>query len=150
MRFRLFKSLGLFGLTLGLIGAAALDGWSQVHHHPSAESPSLFLFLVIGLVGSGHCIGMCGPFVMGYTQSDNNHWSAHFLYGLGRSTTYALMGLVVSSFGKVLQSMMGFRAIVLLIAGVLMVYLALAQLKLFKTPSQAWFQPQTKTCRGSQ
>ncbi len=130
---RLFRSLGLFGMTILLTVTAALNGVGQTNHslHP-IDSPSLLLFLVIGFVGSGHCIGMCGPFVMGYSQTDNNHWSSHVLYGLGRSTTYALMGLVVSSFGQVLQSMVGFRALLLVLAGLLMVYLALAELKLLR------------------
>ena len=131
---RLLRSLGLVGVTILLILASSLDSVGQSHHHFSwvAETPALLLFFVIGFVGSGHCIGMCGPFVMGYTQSENNHWSAHFLYGVGRSTTYGILGLLVSVFGQVLQAVIGFRALLLIVAGILMVYLALAELKLFK------------------
>ena len=91
---------------------------------------SLYLFLALGFLGSGHCVGMCGPFVMGYTKPQNNRWYSHVLYGLGRSTTYALMGFIASSFGHVLQSLLGVRAGILIVAGLIMVYLALGQLHL--------------------
>ena len=129
---QLIRSLGLFSVTILLILASSLESLGQSHSHFGAETPALLLFFVIGLVGSGHCIGMCGPFVMGYSQSKNNHWSSHVLYGLGRATTYAMMGLLVGVFGQVLQSFIGFRALLLIVAGGLMVYLALAELKLFK------------------
>lgn len=92
---------------------------------------SLYLFLALGFLGSGHCLGMCGPFVMSYTRPKNNRWYSHVLYGLGRSTTYALMGLIVSSLGGVLQNLLGLRASILILAGLLMVYLSLGQLHLF-------------------
>ncbi len=91
---------------------------------------SLYLFLALGFIGSGHCVGMCGPFVMGYTRTGQNHWWTHVLYGLGRSTTYAALGFVASSFGNVLQNFLGARASILIIAGAVMTYMALAQLKL--------------------
>ena len=91
---------------------------------------SLYLFLALGFLGSGHCVGMCGPFVIGYTRPQSNSWYAHVLYGLGRSTTYALMGFIVSSFGQILQGLLGLRASILILAGLIMVYLALGQLHL--------------------
>lgn len=102
---------------------------------------SLYLFLVLGFVGSGHCVGMCGPFVMGYTKPQSNTWHSHVLYGLGRATTYALMGFLTSSFGQVLQGLLGLRASILILAGLIMVYLALGQLHLLpvRLPSiQNW------------
>ena len=106
---------------------------------------SLYLFLVLGFIGSGHCIGMCGPFVMGYSSSQNNSWHSHVLYSLGRSTTYAFLGLIASSFGQILQGLLGLRATLLLLAGGIMIYLALGQLKILprKLPSigkYRWYQ----------
>ncbi|QIZ69207.1 sulfite exporter TauE/SafE family protein [Oxynema aestuarii] len=111
---------------------------------------SLYLFAVLGFVGSGHCIGMCGPFVMSYTRPGRNRWYSHVLYGLGRSTTYALMGFIVSSFGQVLQGWLGLRASLLVLAGVVMIYLALGQLRLLriKLPAiQNWRLYQTSLGR---
>ncbi|MCL1464878.1 sulfite exporter TauE/SafE family protein [Argonema galeatum] len=98
---------------------------------------SLYLFLVLGFIGSGHCVGMCGPLVMGYTLPQKNSWHSHVLYGLGRSTTYALLGFLAGSFGEILQSLLGFRATLLILAGGVMIYLALGQLKVLprKLPS---------------
>ena len=105
------------------------------------QMPSLYLFLVLGFLGSGHCAGMCGPFVMAYTRPQSNSWHSHVLYGLGRSTTYAFMGFIASSFGQVLQDLLGLRAAILILAGVLMLYLALGQLHLLPVrllPVQNW------------
>ncbi|KOR34748.1 MULTISPECIES: sulfite exporter TauE/SafE family protein [Planktothricoides] len=102
---------------------------------------SLYIFLALGFIGSGHCVGMCGPFVVSYTQWNRNPWYSHVLYGLGRSTTYAFLGFLTSSFGHGLQNFLGFRASILVIAGLVMLYMALGQLKLFprKLPSlQHW------------
>ncbi|HBB33517.1 MAG TPA: hypothetical protein DDZ80_13965 [Cyanobacteria bacterium UBA8803] len=102
---------------------------------------SLYLFLALGFVGSGHCVGMCGPFVMGYTRPQSNSWHSHVLYGLGRSTTYAFMGFMASSFGHILEDVLGLRASILIVAGLLMLYLALGQLHLLPLqlpPVQNW------------
>jgi sulfite exporter TauE/SafE len=106
---------------------------------------SLYLFLALGFVGSGHCVGMCGPFVMAYTRREQNSWYSHVLYGLGRATTYALMGFFVSNFGQVLQGILGLRASILIMSGLIMIYLALGQLHLLplKLPSvqnYRWYQ----------
>ena len=106
---------------------------------------SLYLFLILGFIGSGHCIGMCGPLVMSYTLPQKNSWHSHVLYGLGRATTYAFLGFLAGSFGQILQQLLGFRATLLILAGAVMVYLALGQLKLLpkKLPSiehYRWYQ----------
>ncbi|MBF2099072.1 MAG: sulfite exporter TauE/SafE family protein [Gloeomargaritaceae cyanobacterium C42_A2020_066] len=89
---------------------------------------SLGLFGVLGFVGSGHCVGMCGPFVLGYTRPGESRWFDHVLYGLGRATTYSFMGGLASALGQTLQALLGLRAFLLVTAGLLMVYLALGQL----------------------
>lgn len=106
---------------------------------------SLYLFLALGFIGSGHCVGMCGPFVMGYSSPTKNDWYSHVFYGLGRSTTYAMLGFLASSFGQILQNLLGLRATLLILAGVVMIYLALGQLRVLprKLPSiqqYQWYQ----------
>ena len=79
--------------------------------------------------------------MVSYTQAQRNPWYYHVLYGLGRATTYAFLGFLASSFGNGLQNFLGFRASILVIAGLVMLYMALGQLKLFprKLPSiQHW------------
>lgn len=54
--------------------------------------------LVAGLVGSPHCIGMCGGFAVlcGGRATDTLLWH------LGRMTTYALLGALAGAFGALL------------------------------------------------
>ncbi|HNY01238.1 MAG TPA: sulfite exporter TauE/SafE family protein [Bacteroidales bacterium] len=52
--------------------------------------------LVIGLFGSAHCVGMCGPIALALPLKGNTWDSRLFstlLYNLGRSVTYFILGL---------------------------------------------------------
>ncbi len=56
----------------------------------------------IGLLGSFHCIGMCGPVVMALPLNIAEKRQVLFqslLYHLGRITTYSLMGLFMGMMG---------------------------------------------------
>ncbi len=57
-----------------------------------------------GLAGGfGHCIGMCGPVVAAYSLGEERlRYLHHFLYNLGRTTTYMFMGGIVGLFGSFL------------------------------------------------
>lgn len=63
----------------------------------------IFSALLIGFLGSFHCVGMCGPLVMALPGKDDR-WqrfaSGRLLYQLGRTTAYALLGAVVGSLGQ--------------------------------------------------
>ena len=57
----------------------------------------------MGLFGSVHCIGMCGPLVMALPIFQFNlidKLVATFLYHLGKISTYGLLGIVVGFFGR--------------------------------------------------
>lgn len=57
----------------------------------------------MGLLGSVHCIGMCGPLVMALPILHLNLLQkaiATILYHLGKITTYGLLGMLVGVFGK--------------------------------------------------
>ncbi|MCB0803094.1 MAG: sulfite exporter TauE/SafE family protein [Flavobacteriales bacterium] len=50
----------------------------------------------IGLLGSMHCVGMCGPIAFALPLNRASVWSIYFgslLYNLGRLTTYFFLGL---------------------------------------------------------
>lgn len=66
--------------------------------------------LSMGLVGSLHCLGMCGPIVLALPrQGRGAHASAMLVaHHLGRSLTYATMGLVAGALGHGL-SLAGFQ-----------------------------------------
>lgn len=62
--------------------------------------------LLMGLTGSLHCAGMCGPiiWVMPFQMiSGFRKWLSIGLYHFGRISVYALLGLVLHSFKSVFQ-----------------------------------------------
>jgi sulfite exporter TauE/SafE len=90
----------------------------------------LEIFL-IGLLGSTHCIGMCGGFVAMYSLKKPATRPAlpyHVLYNLGRITTYSVLGGIlgyVGSFVAYAGKNRGIPGAVLLIAGIVMVLMGL-------------------------
>jgi sulfite exporter TauE/SafE len=66
----------------------------------------LQLFLVafmIGVVGSFHCVGMCGPLALALPLNNNSFASKFFgafIYNAGRVTTYSIFGLIFGLIGQ--------------------------------------------------
>ena len=63
----------------------------------------LWTAFTIGLFGSLHCVGMCGPIALALPYQQQNRWLAAWkvlLYNLGRATTYVLLGVLVGLLGK--------------------------------------------------
>jgi uncharacterized protein len=78
---------------------------------------------VLGLVGSLHCLGMCGPIVLVLPGSARERWSfllSRLLYNAGRAITYAFMGLVVGVIGQSI-ALAGYQQWLGIVAGVLMI-----------------------------
>ncbi len=75
-------------------------------------SSTLLLFLLIGLLGGAHCIGMCGPLVTMYAgrvqETDDSDYLTtyqvrqHALFNLGRTASYALVGGIFGALGSLL------------------------------------------------
>ena len=62
-----------------------------------------FVALMIGIVGSFHCVGMCGPLALALPLSHNSFTakvSGAFIYNAGRIVTYACFGLVFGLIGQ--------------------------------------------------
>jgi hypothetical protein len=78
--------------------------------------------LVLGTVGSLHCIGMCGPIVLALPQTESpdkwHYLSGRFIYNLGRVITYFFMGIIFGSIGKVI-SLAGFQSTLSIVLGIL-------------------------------
>jgi hypothetical protein len=65
--------------------------------------PLFSMALLTGLLGSGHCLGMCGGLVAALSLSGDGQrgeYSFHLLYHTGRVATYTLIGLVVGWLGS--------------------------------------------------
>ena len=83
----------------------------------------LFSAIVFGLLGSFHCIGMCGPiaFMLPVDRANNvKRITQIFVYHLGRIFTYGLLGLLFGFLGKGFY-LFGFQQYVSIIIGVIMI-----------------------------
>ncbi|SNR33317.1 sulfite exporter TauE/SafE family protein [Lutibacter flavus] len=83
----------------------------------------LWTALVLGLAGSFHCIGMCGPiaFVLPVDRSSKSKLIFQtFLYHLGRLISYSLIGLLFGFIGKGLY-LAGFQQRLSVLMGVIMI-----------------------------
>jgi uncharacterized protein len=83
--------------------------------------------LMIGLVGSLHCIGMCGPLAISLSSpvgSSRLKFLNPFLYNVGRIVTYSLMGTGVALLGEPLR-MAGWQQALSIFGGLVMLLAAL-------------------------
>lgn len=88
---------------------------------------------VLGLLGSLHCVGMCGPIAFMLPVSRTNHFKKAFqigIYHLGRLLAYGIIGVVFGLIGKSL-SIFGFQQQLSIIIGVLMIVIVLIPYKTF-------------------
>ncbi len=98
------------------------------------ENIELLAIISFALLGSiGHCIGMCGGFILTYTtakikpeQTKLSQSTYHFLYNMGRVSSYAILGALFGYFGSLWDITPLTRAIMFLIAGVLMIVMGLS------------------------
>jgi uncharacterized protein len=60
---------------------------------------SMFL---LGLFGTGHCLGMCGPLVLAFPAATGK-FSSHLYYHLGRALTYTVIGTIVGGAGGLIS-----------------------------------------------
>ena len=84
-----------------------------------------FLF---GVLGSFHCVGMCGPIALALPGGRGPGWSfvaGRLLYNGGRLLTYAGLGALAGLFGKSLQ-LAGLQQTLSLVSGVLILLLVVA------------------------
>lgn len=59
---------------------------------------SLYSMFLLGLLGTGHCLGMCGPLVLAL-PAQRGRLTAHLLYHLGRISTYTIVGALLGVAG---------------------------------------------------
>ena len=83
--------------------------------------------LVLGLMGSFHCAGMCGPIAIALPLHGNTIPQKIFgggLYNIGRTITYGIMGAIFGLVGQGLQ-LIGFQQKVSVIMGSIMIISAI-------------------------
>ncbi|MNK03650.1 hypothetical protein D3C87_215000 [compost metagenome] len=88
------------------------------------------LAFMIGLLGSVHCIGMCGPLAFA-VPSLKQGWfflvADKLIYQLGRVVAYCILGVVIGLIGKQIW-LAGFQQGISIVSGVLIVMAACSRL----------------------
>ncbi|MCM4170666.1 sulfite exporter TauE/SafE family protein [Arenibacter sp. TNZ] len=89
--------------------------------------------LIMGLMGSFHCVGMCGPIAF-MLPVDHNKPAKKllqvFLYHMGRLTSYSILGLVFGFLGKGLY-VFGMQQRLSIMIGIIMIVVILIPSKTF-------------------
>jgi uncharacterized protein len=86
-------------------------------------SPEIYAVFLVGLVGSLHCIGMCGPIAIALPVPDSSNLSfftGRILYNLGRVVTYAFLGAVLGLVGSKI-ALAGAQQVVSIVLGVVII-----------------------------
>ena len=83
-----------------------------------------FTALTLGMIGSFHCIGMCGPLAFSLplgNSGDFAKFTGAFLYNIGRVVTYSTLGLLFGLVGKSF-SLFGFQQWLSITVGVVILF----------------------------
>ncbi len=90
------------------------------------ELPLLF---VAGILGTAHCLGMCGPLALAIGSGSGgwgNAWTRQGVYTAGRIFTYGVLGAAAGYFGSRLDgslpAIINVPAILAIAAGLLLIY----------------------------
>lgn len=91
------------------------------------------IFAVAFLGSIGHCIGMCGGFILAYSSAKiGEDWSkthqgiAHFLYNIGRVTSYVILGAIFGLIGSAFVVSLSTWGVLLIIVGFMMILMGLS------------------------
>jgi uncharacterized protein len=90
--------------------------------------------LTLGLAGSLHCVGMCGPIALALPGKRKLSWSTagvKMSYQAGRVASYSALGILAGYGGETIVNA-GFSQPLSIVAGILMILTALIQLVLHK------------------
>jgi uncharacterized protein len=105
----------------------------------------LVLLFAASLLGSAHCVAMCGPYVAMCTAqfvprgaTPGTRCGLRLLFNLGRIATYSLIGLIVGAFGQIAEaaaSRLGVAGIVAIAAGSAALAFGLSMIGWFRDPA---------------
>jgi sulfite exporter TauE/SafE len=106
----------------------------------------LLLLLGASLLGSAHCVGMCGPYVAMCTAqfvprgaTAAARFFLRILFNLGRIATYGLIGLIVGAFGQIAQAAatrLGVGGIMAMLAGAAALIFGLSMIGWLRDPAR--------------
>lgn len=127
-------------VTLALLGISFilwLDSWliNQSDMPKLSRDMSYGLLILIGFLTSFHCVGMCGPLILGYTakSAGNGHksYATHFLYGIGKTISYTFFGALFGAFGSIVAFTPYTQGAVGVAAGIFLILFGLHMLEVF-------------------
>ena len=83
-----------------------------------------YVAFTLGLFGSLHCVGMCGPLAIAFSNRDKNTRFQNAIsalsYNLGRTFTYSLLGLFFGTLGSFLF-VADLQKVISIILGILLI-----------------------------
>lgn len=85
--------------------------------------------LTIGLMGSLHCIGMCGPLAIALplkSKNKNTKWMSTIYYLVGKTIAYGILGLLSGIFAT-LTVLIGLQQYLSILAGVMIIIVLLVE-----------------------
>lgn len=101
----------------------------------------LLAAFILGLTGSLHCVGMCGPLML--AAGNGGKWQSAFAYQSGRILVYVLLGGLLGALGLGMR-LWNAQSTIALVSGALLIGFALLRLDpgnlLQKLPAYARFQ----------
>jgi len=77
---------------------------------------------ILGLTGSLHCVGMCGPLML--AAGNGGRWESAFAYQSGRILVYILLGALLGTLGLGMR-LWNAQSTVAFLSGVLLIGFAL-------------------------
>ncbi|WP_153144538.1 sulfite exporter TauE/SafE family protein [Dechloromonas sp. H13] len=114
-------------------------------HHQAIAEFSYWLAFMTGLLGSGHCLGMCGGLVSGFFMKlgAKGVWP-YLAYHGARVSLYAVVGLIAAAIGAVLVStgQIGlWQGALQIVAGIVVILLGLDLLGVSPVRNRFGFAP---------
>lgn len=109
------------------------------------DNMSYGLLLLIGFLTSFHCVGMCGPLILGYTAKNtadsNRTHHPHLLYGIGKTLSYTSIGALFGAFGSIIAFTPYTQGAVGIAAGLFLFLFGLHMLEVFPALNHFQIKP---------
>ncbi|MCG6892431.1 MAG: sulfite exporter TauE/SafE family protein [Desulfobacteraceae bacterium] len=115
------------------------------------QSWELGAMFLLGILGSGHCVGMCGPLVVAFPAACRG-MLPHVFYHIGRVAAYTCIGAFLGGVGGILASLgrdpllwtSRLQLLCAFVAGGFLLLFGLMRIRLIREP--AWLYPDSLDC----